>query len=177
MLLLTSLENAVGVRRHFWSSWCNNFVLRDMGIKTHPHTPYSPGHDPCAFQFFFPKLKEKLRIRSFEDIEIMKEAVIGVWTLLLCTPWGIYEMAGVLQKVHWSQTMLHSEGYYSFEINKCLFWKLQTFCKAPSRLETSIIASCVRYLPCYPASWLLPNWFFITLSMCVWSWLFWTSWK
>ena len=44
-----------------------------MGIKTVPHSPYSP----CDFRLF-PKLKEKLRGCRYETIEEMKEAVTKV---------------------------------------------------------------------------------------------------
>lgn len=174
LLPLKSLENVVGLWRHFWSSWCNNFVLRDMGIKSLHQTPYSPGLDPCAFQLF-PKLKDKLRVSCFEDIELMKEAVTRALDTVTLTSWGIYEMVGAIQKVHWSQRMLRSEDatlkdiivVYFFEMNKSLFWKLQIFCKAPSRLDTSIIASCVRYFFAYTLdSWPLPKWFLLPFQ-CV----------
>ena len=45
-----------------------------MGIKTVPHTPYSPDLASCDF-CLFPKLKEKLRDCRYETIEEMKEAV------------------------------------------------------------------------------------------------------
>ena len=48
--------------------------LTEMGIKTVPHPPYSPDMSPCDF-WMFPRLKEKLRGRRFEDVEEMKEAV------------------------------------------------------------------------------------------------------
>ena len=48
--------------------------LTEMGIKTVPHPPYSPDLAPCDF-WMFPRLKEKLRGRRFEDVEEMKEAV------------------------------------------------------------------------------------------------------
>ena len=46
----------------------------ETGIKTVPHPPYSPDLAPCDF-WMFPRLKEKLRGRRFEDVEEMKEAV------------------------------------------------------------------------------------------------------
>ena len=48
--------------------------LTETGIKTAPHPPYSPDLAPCDF-WMFPRLKEKLRGRRFEDVEEMKEAV------------------------------------------------------------------------------------------------------
>ena len=48
-----------------------------MGIKTVPHSPYSPDLAPCDF-CLFPKLKEKLRGYRYETIEEMKEAVTKV---------------------------------------------------------------------------------------------------
>ena len=48
-----------------------------MGIKTVPHSPYSPELAPCDF-LLFPKLKEKLRGCHYETIEEMKEAVTKV---------------------------------------------------------------------------------------------------
>ena len=48
-----------------------------MGIKTVPHSPYSPDLAPCDF-LLFPKLKEKLRGCRYETIEGMKEAVTKV---------------------------------------------------------------------------------------------------
>ena len=44
-----------------------------MGIKTVPHTPYSPDLAPCDFCLF-----HKLRDCRYETIEEMKEAVTGV---------------------------------------------------------------------------------------------------
>ena len=51
--------------------------LTEMGVKTVPHPPYSPDLAPCDF-WMFPKLKEKLRGRRFEDVEEMQEAVTSV---------------------------------------------------------------------------------------------------
>ena len=48
-----------------------------MGIKTVPHSPYSPDLAPCDF-WLLPKLKEKLRGYRYETIEEMKEAVTKV---------------------------------------------------------------------------------------------------
>ena len=48
-----------------------------MGIKTVPHSPYSPDLAPCDF-CLFSKLKEKLRGCRYETIEEMKEAVTKV---------------------------------------------------------------------------------------------------
>ena len=48
-----------------------------MGIKTVPHTLYSPDLSPCDF-WLFPKLKEKLRGYRYETIVEMKEAVTKV---------------------------------------------------------------------------------------------------
>lgn len=45
-----------------------------MVINTVPHPPYSLDLAPCDF-WMFPRLKEKLRGRNFEDVEEMKEAV------------------------------------------------------------------------------------------------------
>ena len=44
-----------------------------MGIKTVPHSPYSPDLSPCDF-WLFPKLKGC----RYETIEEMKEAVMKV---------------------------------------------------------------------------------------------------
>ena len=51
--------------------------LTKIGIKTVPHTPYSPDLAPCDF-WLFPKLKEKLRSCRYETTEEMKEAVTKV---------------------------------------------------------------------------------------------------
>ena len=51
--------------------------LTKMGIKTVPHSPYSPDIGPCDF-WLFPKLKEKLRGCRYETIEEMKGAVMKV---------------------------------------------------------------------------------------------------
>ena len=51
--------------------------LTKIGIKTVPHSPYSPDIGPCDF-WLFPKLKEKLRGCRYETIEEMKEAVTKV---------------------------------------------------------------------------------------------------
>ena len=48
--------------------------LTQMGIKTVLHPSYSPDLAPCDF-WMFPRQKEKLRGRRFEDGEEMKEAV------------------------------------------------------------------------------------------------------
>ena len=45
-----------------------------MVLKTVLHPPYSPELAPCDFGMF-PKLKENLRGRRFEDVEELKEAV------------------------------------------------------------------------------------------------------
>ena len=55
--------------------------LTKMGIKTVPHSPYSPDLGPCDF-WLFPKLKEKLRGCRYETIEEMKEAVMKVIDIL-----------------------------------------------------------------------------------------------
>ena len=52
-----------------------------MGIKTVPHTPYSPDLAPCDF-CLFPKLKEKLKGFRYGRIEEMKEAVTKVIDVL-----------------------------------------------------------------------------------------------
>ena len=44
-----------------------------MGIKTVPHPPYSPDLAPCDI-WLFPKLK----VRRYETIDEMKEAVTNV---------------------------------------------------------------------------------------------------
>ena len=51
--------------------------LKNMGIKTVPHPPYSPDLAPCDF-WLFPKLKEKLTGCRYETIEETKEAVTKV---------------------------------------------------------------------------------------------------
>ncbi len=48
-----------------------------MGIKTIPHSPYSPDLAPCEF-WLFPKVKENFRGCRYETIEEMKEAVTKV---------------------------------------------------------------------------------------------------
>ena len=45
--------------------------LTKMGIKTVPHPPYSPDHAPCDFRLF-------IKIKGYEIIEVMKEAVTKV---------------------------------------------------------------------------------------------------
>ena len=49
-----------------------------MGIKTVPHTPYSPDLAPCDFWLF-----PKLRAYRYETIEEMKEAVMKVIDTLI----------------------------------------------------------------------------------------------
>ena len=49
-----------------------------MGIKTVPHRPYSPHLAPCDFCLF-----PKLRVRRYETIEEMKEAVTKVIDTLM----------------------------------------------------------------------------------------------
>ena len=55
----------------------NSFLVTDyltkIGIKTVPHSPYSPDLAPCDFWLF-----SKLRGRRYETIEEMKEAVTKV---------------------------------------------------------------------------------------------------
>ena len=48
-----------------------------MGIKTVPHSHYSPQLAPCDFWLFL-KLKKKLRGCRYEIIEEMKEALMKV---------------------------------------------------------------------------------------------------
>ena len=55
--------------------------LIKMGIKTVPQPPYSPDLAPYDF-WLFPKLKENLRGRRYEKIEVMKEAVMKVIDML-----------------------------------------------------------------------------------------------
>ena len=55
--------------------------LTQMGIKTVPHSPYSPDLAPCDF-WLFPKLKENLRGNRYSTIEDMKEAVTRVLNTL-----------------------------------------------------------------------------------------------
>ena len=50
-----------------------------MGIKTVPHSPYSPDVGPCDF-WLFPKLTG---CRRYETIEDMKEAVTKVIDTLI----------------------------------------------------------------------------------------------
>ena len=63
----------------------NSIVVTDfltkMGIKTIPHSPYSPDLAPCEF-WLFPKLKENFRGCHYETIEEMKEAVTKVIDML-----------------------------------------------------------------------------------------------
>ena len=59
----------------------HNYILVTMGIKTVPHSPYSPDLAPCDF-WLIPKLKEKLRGCRCETIEEMKEAVTKVIDML-----------------------------------------------------------------------------------------------
>ena len=55
--------------------------LTKVGIKTVPHSSYSPDLAPCDF-WLFPNLKEKLRGCRYETIEEMKEAVTKVFDTL-----------------------------------------------------------------------------------------------
>ena len=48
--------------------------MRETGIKTLPHPPYSPDLASCDF-WMFPRPKRELRGCRFEDVEEMKEAV------------------------------------------------------------------------------------------------------
>ena len=77
-------------------------------IKTVPHPPYSPDLAPCDF-WMFPRLREKLRGRRFEDVEEIKEAVteaqikeavteaLDTFTLEDYQRPGLQEVAGALQ--------------------------------------------------------------------------------
>ena len=49
-----------------------------MGIKTVPHSPYSPDLAPCDF-WLFPKLRDC----GYETIEEMKEAVTNIIDMLM----------------------------------------------------------------------------------------------
>ena len=55
--------------------------LTKMGIKTVPHSPYSPDLAPFDFWLFL-KLKENLRGCHYETIEVMKESVTKVTEML-----------------------------------------------------------------------------------------------
>ena len=66
-----------------------------MGIKTVPHPPYSPDLRGCYYQ----------------TIKEMKEAVMKVIdTLTRELPWGLPEVAGMVQQVHCSQRRLLQRG-------------------------------------------------------------------
>ena len=73
----------------------------EMGNKIVPHPPYSPDMSPCDF-WMFPRLKEKLRGRRFEDVEEMREGCdrgpghLHFGRLRA----GLQEVAGALQQVH-----------------------------------------------------------------------------
>ena len=67
--------------------------LTKMGIKTVPHSPYSPELAPCDFSLF-PHLKEKLGDCRYETIEEMKEAVTKVIDSLTQ-----YDFHGAFQKL------------------------------------------------------------------------------
>ena len=81
--------------------------LTKMGIKTVPHSPYSPDLAPCDF-LLFPKLKEKLRGCRYETIEEMKETVMKVIEKLTQE-----DFHGALQSLlEWCNKCIAAEGDY-----------------------------------------------------------------
>ena len=78
-----------------------------MGIKTVPHSLYSPDIAPGDF-CLFPKLKEKLRGCCYETIEEMKEAVIKVIDMLTQE-----DFHGAFQKLlEWYNKCIDARGDY-----------------------------------------------------------------
>ena len=72
--------------------------LTKMGTKTVPQPPYSPELVPWDFWLF-----PKLRGCCYETIEEMKEAVMKVIdTLRGVLPWGLPEVVGTVQQVHYN---------------------------------------------------------------------------
>ena len=88
-----------------------------MGIKTVPHTPYSPDVAPCDFWLF-----PKLRGCRYETIEEMKEAVTKVIDRLTQEDFhgGLPEVVGTVQQVHSSRRRLLRRGleFHVCAINK-----------------------------------------------------------
>ena len=78
--------------------------LTKMGIKTVPHTPYSPDLAPCDFWLF-----PKLRGWRYETIEEMKEAVIKVIDMLTQE-----DFHGAFQKLleRYNKCMAAGEDYF-----------------------------------------------------------------
>ena len=74
-----------------------------MGIKTVPHSPYSPDLAPCDFWLF-----PKLRGCRYERIEEMKEAVMKVINMLTQE-----DFHGVFQKLlEWYNKCIAAGGDY-----------------------------------------------------------------
>ena len=88
-----------------------------MGVKTVPHTPYSPYLTPWDFWLF-----PKLRGYSYETIEQMKEAVIKVIDTLTQDDFheGLPDVDGTVQRVHCSRRRLLRRGleFHVCTINK-----------------------------------------------------------
>ena len=95
--------------------------LSKMGINTVPHRPYSPELAPCDF-CLFPKLSGC----RYETVE-MKEAVTKIIDTLLQEglPWGLPEVVGTIQQVHYSRGRLLQRGleFHVCTINKSALTK------------------------------------------------------
>ena len=97
-----------------------------MGIKTVPHSPYSPDLAPCDF-WLFPKLGGF----GYKTIEEMKEAVAKVIDTLTQEDLHAPEVVGMVQQVHCSQRRLLRRGleFHVCTINKSAHMKksLETY--------------------------------------------------
>ena len=51
--------------------------LRNVRVEVLPHPPYSPDLAPCNF-FLFPRIKKKLKGKSFNSVENLTRAVQAV---------------------------------------------------------------------------------------------------
>ena len=75
-----------------------------MGIKTVPHSPYSPDLDTCDF-WLFPKLKGC----RYDTIELMKEIVTKVIDTLTQEDFKLLER---YKKAHWGRRRLLRRGLH-----------------------------------------------------------------
>ena len=75
--------------------------LTKMAIKTVPQPSYSQDLAPCDFRLF-----PKLWGRRYETIEEIEEAVRKVIDTLTWLPWGLPEVVGTVQQVHYSRGRL-----------------------------------------------------------------------
>ena len=77
--------------------------LTEIGIKTLPHSPYSPDLAPCDFWLF-----PKLRGCRYETTEVMKEAVTKVIDTL------IQDFHGAFQKLleRYNKCIAAGGGYF-----------------------------------------------------------------